>query len=109
MIRLLLISITVAALLVPITCNGDEADAHFAAHFGASYAINMFTYGVAKRAFKMDSTAAFIFSSVATLTLGVLYKLSEPPPGVPGQFQKAMLQNGAGVLGAGATIAVFQF
>lgn len=107
--KLLIVCIILLALSLSQRCHADEADTHFAAHFGTSYAINLIGYGVLQRAFQMDRTTAWIFSAAATLAVGLAYKYSETGPMPAGTLQRAMLQNAAGCAAAGFSIAVFQF
>lgn len=98
-----LLLLTLALGVINQAC-ADDADAHFAAHFGMSYAINTFSYGLAKEALRMDKTDAIIFSVGLTLMAGAIYKFMELTPDGQGSstIPKAMLYN---ALGSGAFVA----
>lgn len=55
-------------LLLSTQCFAIETDK--AAHIGTSYAIQTASYGLAKKAFKMDQTNAIIFSAFTTFMVG---------------------------------------
>lgn len=109
--KLLLIGLIWAAFLQPMGCNADDADTHFAAHFGMSFAINALTYGIAKQAFHLEPWQAFIFSAGLTLMAGLTYKFMELQPDGSGSasIPRAMLRNAAGVAAFGLTTAIFNF
>lgn len=109
--KYLVLSILFAtALLYPTRAIADDADLHFAAHAGASYALSMLAYGFYHQAFRMDKTSAFVFAAVTTLAIGLTYKEMEVINGGTSQsIPRAMTQNTIGVLGAGFSIVMFQF
>lgn len=96
-----------AALLLSFTTRADDQPAHDAAHFGMSYAIHTFSYGLFSRAFQMPRPTAQVFAGFVTLFGGAIYKLSEPVS--DRAFARAMLYNGLGVGSAVVTINVFEF
>jgi heme/copper-type cytochrome/quinol oxidase subunit 3 len=93
--------------------TSDEETVHFAAHFGMSYAISMFTYGIAEKAFRFDKTDAMIFSVVSTLMVGAAYEVLQEGetnnPNFGQDFKKAMFRNAAGIAAFGVTVKVFDF
>lgn len=91
--------------------DNNEQFVHDTAHFGASYAINMFSYGLFRKAFKMDQTNALIFSAFTTLAIGFTYKYMEGMESgqMPANLGRAMLLNTAGVGGAVFTVKAFDF
>lgn len=93
------------------TAHADEADVHFAAHFGLSYAITMIGYGIAEKGFEMKPVPAFIFAAGLSLLVGFTYKYMEAVQnnGSCPSMGRAMLQNTAGVGAAGLSIAAFKF
>lgn len=106
--KLLLFSIITLVFLSNLG-KADEQETHFAAHFGMSYAINAFTYGLSKQALHLEPMDAFVFSAVATLAVGAIYKFTEIAPGAPNTLPRAMLQNTCGVLAFGLTALMFKF
>lgn len=112
-----LLSLLIVAALMTATlghqsdCYADEtADVHFAAHFGMSYAINTISFGIAKEAFHMNPTQAYIFSAGLTLMAGFVYKFMELQPGDTGSsIPRAMLENAAGCAAFGLTVMAFKF
>lgn len=106
--------ILIAGVLLGTACEtarADEADVHFAAHFGLSYAITMIGYGIAEKGFQMKPVPAFIFAAGLSLLVGFTYKYMEAVQnnGSCPSMGRAMLQNTAGVGAAGLSIAAFKF
>lgn len=92
--------------------SSDEASTHFAAHFGMSFAISAFSYGIAKNAFHCSPTEAFVFSAVTTLMIGAVYKFTEIAPNDPhwpSSFGRAMGENALGIGAFGFSAFAFKF
>lgn len=87
--------------------ESDTAEVHFAAHFGTSYAIQTFMYGVSKQALHMDTTDSLIFSSVVTFvgtTLRQVLVAEETPINT-----KGIIQNAFGIGASVGTCLMFEF
>jgi hypothetical protein len=102
-------------ILLPTNIRADESheqEVHNVAHFGASFAINQFSYAFYTKAFRMDKNTALGFSIFTTLLVGFTYKymeaMSTTTPGIPGLGQ-SMLWNGIGVAGSVFTIKIGDF
>lgn len=95
-------------LVCPLAhAESDTAEVHFAAHFGTSYAIQTFAYGVSKQAAGMDNTDALIFAAVVTLTGTTLRQVlaaGDSPVNTTG-----ILQNAFGVAASIGTCLMFDF
>lgn len=110
--HLLIALVFTIGVLLPTTAKADDPALHFAAHFGMSYAISNITFGIAERAFKANPTDAFIFAMATTLMVGAVYKVLSTGPNYPqagASFGRAMLYDGLGVAGFGASVVVFSW
>lgn len=98
--------------LVVAFCSVSKGDAldstHQAAHFGTSFALNAFTYGLSKKAFHLTNTESFIFSAFTTLTLGAAYEYMRGT-GPVRNLGTAMEYNALGVSGFGLCVQLFDF
>lgn len=100
MLMLLLVSATSRA-------ESDSAEVHFASHFGLSYALETFAYGLSSRGLRMERGDALLFSSVAVMVGGVLRQVlaaGQGPVGTDGIWQNAL-----GVAASVGTSVVFEF
>lgn len=116
-----LILVLVAALIMSIWASparaeqglSDQDEVHLAAHIGASYAINTFTYGIATRAFHFERNDALIFSAASTLIIGAMWKILESGastnPNFGQDFKTSMVRNAAGVALSAGTVLMFKF
>src|SRR5271165_1813977 len=94
----------ICLLLISNLCHADphEDAVHFAAHAGTSFAVDTIAYGVNNRLglSKPHSRELAVFE---TLTIGLLYKLSERA----GKLDTPMMEN---TIGAGAaTLTIWTF
>ncbi len=85
-----------------------EQSVHDSAHFGASFAINTFSYAVFKQGFQMPRGVALVFSTFTTTFVGITYKMLEPARGDAG-IPRALLFNGLGTIGSVITINIGDF
>lgn len=97
-------SLLVLTMLVSLKSQADQ-NLDKVAHFGLSYALQTGTYGLAKKAFRLEKRDAILFSVFASLlvTTSVEY--------MPGNnFDTGdILANGLGIGAATATILMFDF
>jgi hypothetical protein len=98
--------IVVALLCVGLTAKA-EVETDKAAHFGVSYAAQMVTYGLAKKALRLNRKQALIFSLFTTILVTTAAEyMGGPGSRVDGGDIKA------NILGAGAaagTVLMFDF
>lgn len=92
-------------ILAITLCSGAFAETDKVAHFGVSYALQMGTYGIAKKALRLDPDEALLFSIFTTMLVTTAAEY------MPGQrFDgKDILANGLGVGAAAITIKMFDF
>lgn len=105
-------TIVVLFLLAQFSCCAESVDvAHFAEHFGTSYALSAAVYGFAEKGMHCKPEDAFIFAAVTTLMVGVVYKFSElsADPRSSDSIGRAMLENTLGIAGWGFTAVMFKF
>lgn len=93
-------------LTPPAFALDDEANVHFMAHAGTSFALETMFYGINKKEFGMSRGESLGLAFAETMALGLLYKVAE---GTPANTGRAMIEN---AVGAGAAIGlnfVFEF
>ena len=108
--------ITLILFLSCLACKAETQDeelVHFTAHFGASYALSMVSYGIARKGLGLEPLPAFLVAAGTALAIGAIYKFAvdNTPTNTSfgSDFGKSMMYNSAGVLGAGLTVKVFDF
>lgn len=92
--------------------RADDADLHFAAHFGMSFAISAVSYGLAERALHAKPAEAFVFAAVTTLMVGATWKVLSLQPGdrnAGSEFGRSMIENACGVAGLGGSVVLFSW
>ena len=90
----------------------DQDSVHFAAHVGASYAINTFTYGLARKGFHFEKTDSLIFAAFTTLVVGAMWKVLESNSLQPingSDFKTSMFRNALGTGLSAGTMIMFDF
>lgn len=92
------------SLLLALFSTPVKADTDSVAHFGVSYAAQTFTYGLAKRALRLDGADALIFSIFTTMLITTAKECLDTK--ADGRDIK---HNALGVLAASATIVMFDF
>jgi EamA domain-containing membrane protein RarD len=107
--RLLIIGLLFTSLASTADTNHEDL-VHFSAHFGMSYAISMFTYGVMRKGLGISVNESLGFSIFTTLVVGLTYKYMEAM--TTGSFAgmgTSMLYNATGVAASYITIKMFEF
>lgn len=93
-----------------VVTSSDPNLEHFAAHFGISYMLNTFSYGVCRKALGLTQKDSFIFSAFTTLAIGFTFKYLEVMNGGnTSSWGSSMLQNAAGVGASIGTMYIFKF
>lgn len=86
----------------------DYQSTHDWDHFGTSYAIQTFTYGISKKAFRMNTTDAIIFSAVTTFVGTFTYSYFNAMS--TGHLDiHTLMYNGIGQAASIGTIYIFKF
>lgn len=96
-------------LLIPRASLSDDYEStHRWDHIGTTYAVQMFTYGFYKEAFKLERPAATVFSTLTTFALTFTYSYFTAMQ--TGQLQyRDLASNGIGQAAAVGTIFMFSF
>lgn len=106
----------ILALMTNLAVADDHDDlVHFAAHFGMSYAINTFSYGLfrgmSKSAGRADDPVLrmqeMVMAAAFTLIVGFSYKAIELAP--PSDVAHSMFLNVLGVAAANISFVAFQW
>lgn len=108
---LLIVLLALAILLPARTAKADhEDDVHAIAHIGASFTIELITYGISHKALKLSRPASLIVATATTLLVGFAYKYSEThSASFNREMSKSMFRNGIGVGLGIASIELFSF
>lgn len=89
-------------LIVPVKALSIETDK--AAHLGIAYTVNMATYGIYKKVFRMNRFEAFLFSAFATSAICLTKEMLDS------RFdEQDLIYDGLGIGTAGFTIFAFDF
>lgn len=99
MVRLLILVLLLSGL------TGQAVERDKAAHFGASYALQTWTYGFSRKAFRLNKTEALIFSVFTSLIVTTAVEYMPGQTFDVGDIKANALGIGASVL----TIKMFDF
>lgn len=105
-------TVNVLVLLLSLLSAPLFADqtTHDVAHFGASFAIETFTYGIVKKSLKLSETESFAISVFTTFLIGFTYKYVEQMNQINNvNFDRPMFFNAVGIGSAVLTIKMFDF
>lgn len=108
LIRLIMVALTLLAATIGHIADADDAQVHFAAHFGSAYAINMLTYGFMNYAITLQPTDSMMFAGFTTEMLGLTYKMEERGSRGP-DVLRAVEINTLGIAASDLTIRMFHF
>jgi hypothetical protein len=82
----------------------DQASTDTGAHFGVSYTLTAFTYGLSKKALRLQPLEAYLFSSLLVSAIGLSKEYMDKS--ISGSD---IVANQVGVLTFGLTMVAFEF
>lgn len=103
------ILLTVALLVLAWSPRTLATDPGPVAHFGASFAITIASYGLAKKCFRMQRTEAVLFAAFVSLGTGLVKEHMDMIDGAKNFGYDDMWNNSLGVGAASLSIVAFEF